>query len=381
MFKDYYQILGIPHSASKQEIRRAYRDMSLKWHPDRNPDKDVTEMMQDINEAYSILYDDISRSRYNIEYKAFTQQKESRQSKQYETKEESWNYDYDVKDENLREDINAARAKAKDLVDEFLKNLKETSKVAAKGGWDGAKGYVYAAIIMTIAGICIRGCMEIQEQNSYSDDDWQSKTSIEETVALCEESVSSVDAFQIPEKWTKYYVAHKSFSISVPPTVELRHEYDRYVKSLQSIGLSCNTDDIVFEQKDLSVNSSQALSRYCRIMIQYQQGNEGDFPLANETFPLDNDAKAELHNIVDNELGLYQLIGEPSYQWINIRDIRAIETTYRRTGSNQNTTSCRMYLLFNDDEMVKMIVSYREQEKDFWLPDLTNVIKTFEWKE
>lgn len=54
----------------------------------------------------------------------------------------------------------------------------------------------------------------------------------------------------------------------------------------------------------------QALSRYCRIIIQYLQGNEGNFLLANETFPLDNDAKAELHNIVDKELGLYKLIGE-----------------------------------------------------------------------
>lgn len=159
MFKDYYQILGISHSASKQEVKKAYKEMSLKWHPDRNPDRDVKEVMQDINEAYSVLYDDISRSRYDIEYKAFTQQKENCQFKQYETKAESWNYEYDVKDDNLREDINAARAKAKDLVDEFLKNLKKTSKVAAKGGWDGAKGYIYAAIFMAIAGMCMRGCM------------------------------------------------------------------------------------------------------------------------------------------------------------------------------------------------------------------------------
>ena len=67
VFKDYYKILGISFSASKQEIRQSYRDMSLKWHPDRNPDKDVTEIMQDINEAYSILYDDTSRSKYDKE--------------------------------------------------------------------------------------------------------------------------------------------------------------------------------------------------------------------------------------------------------------------------------------------------------------------------
>lgn len=158
MFKDYYQILGIPPFASKQEIKKAYRDMSLKWHPDRNPDVDVTEIMQDINEAYSILYDDVSRSRYDNEYRRFTQQKEYRQTNQNTTKTNSWNYEYDVKDENLREDINAARAKAKDLVNEFLKSLKETSKVAARGAWDGAYGYIIGGILLTLIFSLIRTC-------------------------------------------------------------------------------------------------------------------------------------------------------------------------------------------------------------------------------
>lgn len=157
MFKDYYQILGISPFASKQEIRQAYRKMSLKWHPDRNPDVDVTEMMQDINEAYTILYNDTSRSRYDKEYRAFTQQKESCQ-KQYETKSKFWDYDYDVKDENLREDINTARAKAKDMVDEFLKSLQNTSKVAAKGAWEGAYGYIIGGVILTIVYALMRTC-------------------------------------------------------------------------------------------------------------------------------------------------------------------------------------------------------------------------------
>lgn len=158
MFKDYYQILDVSFSASKDEIKKAYRKMSLQWHPDRNPGVDVTEMMQDINEAYKILNDDISRARYDKEYLLFAQQRENSKPKRSSPQPESWNYDYEVNDEDLRNDINKARAYAKDLVDEFFKSLKETSKAAAKGAWDGAYGYIIGGIIATIVFALIRAC-------------------------------------------------------------------------------------------------------------------------------------------------------------------------------------------------------------------------------
>ena len=124
MFKDYYQLLGITPGASKEEIKQAYRAMSLKWHPDRNPGIDVTSMMQDINEAYKILNDDLSRIRYDNEYSKFNEQRERCQMSTNTTESTSWNYEYDVHDEDLRNDINNARTYAKDLVDEFFKSLK-----------------------------------------------------------------------------------------------------------------------------------------------------------------------------------------------------------------------------------------------------------------
>ena len=120
MFKDYYQILGISPAASKQEIKQAYRTMSLQWHPDKNPGVDVTSIMQDINEAYKILNDDLSRSRYDKEYREFNIEREYYQMSTQTTESSSWNYDYDVHDEDLKNDINNARAYAKELVEEFL---------------------------------------------------------------------------------------------------------------------------------------------------------------------------------------------------------------------------------------------------------------------
>jgi hypothetical protein len=94
---------------------------------------------------------------------------------------------------------------------------------------------------------------------------------------------------------------------------------------------------------------------------------------------MDPDVRTELREMVENELEPFKLIGEPLYKWISIEGTKAIEISYRRTGADKYTTACKIYLLFNGNEMVKIIVSYREQESDIWLPDLTNIIKTFTW--
>jgi len=52
---DPYIILGISSAATFKEIKKAYRKMSMKWHPDKNQDVDTTEKMQKIVAAYTIL--------------------------------------------------------------------------------------------------------------------------------------------------------------------------------------------------------------------------------------------------------------------------------------------------------------------------------------
>lgn len=63
---DYYQILGIAKTASEAEIKKAYRKLALKWHPDKNQDKEKsTEMFKQIGEAYAVLIDKRQRDIYD----------------------------------------------------------------------------------------------------------------------------------------------------------------------------------------------------------------------------------------------------------------------------------------------------------------------------
>ena len=66
MAKDFYKILGVEKSATAEEIKKAYKKMAIKYHPDRNPgDKDAEEKFKEAAEAYSVLSDPEKRQRYD----------------------------------------------------------------------------------------------------------------------------------------------------------------------------------------------------------------------------------------------------------------------------------------------------------------------------
>ncbi|MEH6550079.1 MAG: DnaJ domain-containing protein [Pseudomonadales bacterium] len=71
MFKDYYAILEICPPSNPLEIKSSYRKQASKWHPDRCNESDSVEMMQEINEAYFILKNSVSRKIYDSEYETY----------------------------------------------------------------------------------------------------------------------------------------------------------------------------------------------------------------------------------------------------------------------------------------------------------------------
>src|SRR5206468_2992451 len=63
--RDYYDVLGVPKGANKDEIKAAYRKLALQFHPDRNKSPEATERFKEVSEAYAILSDDEKRNQYD----------------------------------------------------------------------------------------------------------------------------------------------------------------------------------------------------------------------------------------------------------------------------------------------------------------------------
>jgi len=66
-YKDYYEILGLKKDAAEEQIKKAYRKLAMKYHPDRNPNnKSAEEKFKGINEAYAVLSDKDKRKQYDM---------------------------------------------------------------------------------------------------------------------------------------------------------------------------------------------------------------------------------------------------------------------------------------------------------------------------
>jgi DnaJ-class molecular chaperone len=159
MLPDYYNVFGLGQTATKEEIKKRYRLLAKKNHPDINNSPDATAKMQEIQEAYYILSDDEARGRYDVQYNRIYNtnrqgyepgyQNKTNQTQDEKFEERSYQFD----DPILEKWISNAKRQAFD----FVKNLYLDSKgIAASGCLYYFKALGICAIIYFVILILIR---------------------------------------------------------------------------------------------------------------------------------------------------------------------------------------------------------------------------------
>ena len=192
-----------------------------------------------------------------------------------------------------------------------------------------------------------------------------------------DEDISYMEQFEAPSSWSK--VSTLDYTLSIPFTMEQASDDDLF--RIFTGNTNAMKNAIIFQQKGLGKSSLDSVdNHYCRIIIRIQYAEHGDYPARGEVVPLDDDVRSVLRQRVDNELCGCPLVYGPNYRWWDINGTKVLDVNYVRKGNKGNTTNCHIYYLFDDYRFVDIIVSYREQEESLWLPDITNVIKTFCWK-
>lgn len=176
MFKDYYKLLDIAQNATDEEIKKAYREQSFKWHPDRNQETDTTMRMQEIVEAHLILKDKEARERYDIEYNKFRQyqenksrtesektkyQKEEKQNQYQEQNNSKRQYeysDYKVEDDLLAKWMANTKSQAVELAKQAIKDFKGVTKAAANGFIDGVIQLIIWVVAINLIFFLFKAC-------------------------------------------------------------------------------------------------------------------------------------------------------------------------------------------------------------------------------
>ncbi len=124
-FKDYYSILGVDKTATQEEIKKAYRKLARKLHPDLNPDAPTAEeKFKELNEANEVLSDDESRKKYDRYGQYWKQVQEGRAPQDYAGGETYGEKDF------------SNYGGFQDFIDELLNQY-------ARGGRGGGKNYHY----------------------------------------------------------------------------------------------------------------------------------------------------------------------------------------------------------------------------------------------
>jgi curved DNA-binding protein len=131
--KDYYSMLGVNKDAKAEDIKKAYRKLAVKFHPDKNPDnKDAETRFKDINEAYEVLSDKDKRKKYDKYGENWNKVDETRAGRQYQGSGNGGQYYY----EGDGSDAFGQGGDYSNIFESFFRGRRERARTASYRGQD-----------------------------------------------------------------------------------------------------------------------------------------------------------------------------------------------------------------------------------------------------
>lgn len=327
--KNYYNILGLSSYEDSQDVvLLRYKEMTAHLRS-QVLSKDVKKQLIEVNEAFLVLSDKELKRKYDYSLSSNSQ------------------------DTTLLSGITLKHERAAQFVSEKLDNAPKKRK---KSKWPAI---LCGFFLLSALGTVSRTCTQAYRQEKSS-------------------QAEIVEVFTAPSDWSEFNI-DGAIKISVPNTLELRKDYDDYTQWMSNnIGV-LSSADAVFQQKNLSEMSDDAYQTYARVLIQHYSFSPADVEHHYESPGLTAEDYRNLREMVDEEIKPYTYVDTPTWRWIDINGIKAIEGSYRRNGDN-GPVKCKFYLLSNFSEMAKIIITFREKDSRRWESDLNSIIRTFKWE-
>lgn len=176
-FVDYYRILETPFNSSEDELKKAYRSLSLKYHPDRNKDNpNSTSKQQEINEAYYILGNSERKKAYDAEYiryqeflKSASNSKNKAQEKAGQKNREerandqthgsqSHSEEFEIFDERLKNWMDEAKKHASQVAKQAAADFKGVVKEGANAAFEGCLKMIVVVVVINLIYFIFKGC-------------------------------------------------------------------------------------------------------------------------------------------------------------------------------------------------------------------------------
>lgn len=184
-------------------------------------------------------------------------------------------------------------------------------------------------------------------------------------------------------------------TFQIPSSLELQKgTYKKLRDRLQKIILEIDTtpERVIAQPKGINDFDQVAMKRYCRVIVETEKGNKGDYLKLDEPLTLsftelkevDNGIKRQTQQIFDKATANGTKMTILTWQGskvVRINGVDALLTTYTRSVNEAPSVLVRVYKVFNHDNLHTITISYRESESNLWAGDLAKVIETFKFKK